>query len=146
MGALAQAFIAVVLQKPDQARGRPATYVKNNPKSVYDERIDLDFYAASILIDRQVEAFLDALRLGGGLSSNEVRNLRYYVAMLIGMKWNLSGKSATSVQDAMKELIKPLPMNELTDAVSKAVKVYKALESNDTAAKSADMTSKVLVA
>jgi len=146
MGALAQAFIAVVLQKPDQARGRPATYVKNNPKSVYDEHIDLDFYAASILIDRQVETFLDVLRVGGGLSSNEVRNLRYYAAMLIGMKWNLSGKSAISVQDAMKELMKPLPTNELADAVSKAVKVYGALGSNDTAAKSADMTSKVLVA
>ena len=146
MGALAQAFMAVVLQQPDQARGRPATYVKNNPKDVYDENIDLDFYAAAILIDRQVEGFLGGLRSAGTLSSNEVRNLRYYVAMLIGKKWNLSSKSKKSVQKAMKELIKPLPSSEMQATTDKVKKVYKLLGANDKAAKSSDMTSKVFAA
>jgi hypothetical protein len=146
MGSLAQAFMAVVLQKPDQARGRPATYVKNNKNVVYDDNIDLDFYAASILIDRQIGSYLDALRTAGNLSWNDTRNLRYYVAMLIGMKWNLASKLAKSVQDAMKELIKPLQPDEVQDAIARAKKVYETLGSNDTAAKSSEMTSKVLAA
>ena len=35
MGTLAQAFIAIVLQQPDQSRGRPQTYIKKNPSLVY---------------------------------------------------------------------------------------------------------------
>jgi hypothetical protein len=80
MGAMAQAVMAIALHKPDQARGRPETYVKDHSAEVFDPDIDRDLYAACILLDRQVIEFLQAQ----GLESDEVRDIRYYVSMLVG--------------------------------------------------------------
>jgi hypothetical protein len=143
MGALAQAFIAIVLQQPDQARGRPQTYIKKNKDVVYDEKLDLDFYAASILIDRQVESYLEGRKQKGELTSNLVRDLHYYVAMLLGKKWNLATKSAQSIADAMKEVVKPIPENDLWNATEKVMKIYLALGGTDKNAKSTEMRDAV---
>ncbi len=144
MGTLAQAFIAVVLQQPDQSRGRPQTYIKKNQSLVYDEKIDIDFYAASILIDRQVEAFLDAKEKAGTMTANFVRDVRYYVSMLIGKKWNLASKSSQSVADAMKAVIKPISKQDLETATDATVKVYQSLGATDKNAKSTEMRDQVL--
>lgn len=78
MGTLAQAFIAVVLQQPDQSRGaRKPTSRRINRWSTTTKSID--FYAAAILIDRQVEAYLEAREKAGTMIANVVRDLRYYV-------------------------------------------------------------------
>jgi hypothetical protein len=143
MGSLAQAFIAVILQQPDQSRGRPQTYIKKNKDAVYDEKLDLDFYAAAILIDRQVEFYLDGRKAKGELTSNLVRDLRYYVSMLIGKKWNLASKSAKSISDSMKEVVKPIPDDHLNDATDKVWKIYLALGGTDKNAKSTDMRDAV---
>ena len=144
MGSLAQAYMSVVLQKPDQSRGRPETYVKHNPEEVYDTKVDLDFYAASILIDRQVDSIIESLKSLGKLSSNYARDIRYYVSMVIGSKWDLASKSEKAVALSLKEVVKPIPLGELTAAVTKVVKAYESLGATDKAAKSPDMTKKVL--
>ena len=58
IGTMAQAVMAIVLQKPDQARGRPETYVKDHAADVFDPSVDRDLFAACILLDRQVIDFL----------------------------------------------------------------------------------------
>jgi len=143
MGTLAQAFIAIVLQQPDQSRGRPQTYIKKNSNTVYDDKLDLDFYAAAILIDRQVESYLERRKANSELTSNLVRDLRYYVSMLIGKKWNLASKSAQSIADAMKEVVKPIPEDDLKNATEKVAKIYQDLGGTDKNAKSTDMRDAV---
>jgi hypothetical protein len=144
MGTLAQAVIAIVLQKPDEARGRPQSFVEKNMSEVYDEKVDLDLYSASILIDRQVEKYLHDLQLKKSLTSDCVRDIRFYVSMLIGMKWNLSSKTSASITDAVKEVVKPIPAADLDDAIAKAKSAYNSLGATDKGAKSVAMRHLVL--
>jgi len=64
IGTMAQAVMAIVLQKPDQARGRPETYVKDHASEVFDPTVDRDLFAACILLDRQVVEFLQTQGMG----------------------------------------------------------------------------------
>jgi hypothetical protein len=140
MSAMAQAVMAIALQKPDQARGRPETYVKDHSAEVFDPNIDRDLYAACILLDRQVIEFLQAQ----GLESDEVRDIRYYVSMLVGTEWRLASRTADSIAKAIAAVVKPIPVASLKKAMDKAMKAYKTLGATDVAAKSADMTKEVL--
>jgi hypothetical protein len=144
MGTLAQAVIAIIIQKPDEARGRPQSYVGKNAAEVYDEKVELDLYAAAILIDRQVEKYLSELQSKKELTSDYVRDIRFYVSMLVGKKWNLADKSPASVASAMKEVVKPIPVATLSAAVASAKKVYESLGATDKAAKSVKMRELVL--
>jgi AIPR protein len=140
MGAMAQAVMAIVLQKPDQARGRPETYVKDHAAEVFDPHVDRDLFAACILLDRQVIEFIQAQ----GLESDEVRDIRYYVSMLVGTEWKLAGRTADSIATAITAVVKPIPVANLKKAMEKAMKAYKTLGATDASAKSADMTKEVL--
>ncbi|MHB8539453.1 MAG: AIPR family protein [Candidatus Acidiferrales bacterium] len=140
MNAMAQAVMAIVLQKPDQARGRPETYVKDHTLDVFDTTIDRDLYAACILLDRQVIEFLQAQ----ALQSDEVRDIRYYVSMLVGTEWNLASRSPDSIAKAITAVVKPISVTNLDKATDKARQVYKNLGATDVIAKSAEMTKQVL--
>jgi hypothetical protein len=141
MNAMAQAVMAVALQKPDQARARPETYVKDHAAEVFDTGIDRDLYAACILLDRQVIEFLQTQ----GLESDELRDIRYYVSMLVGTEWNLASRSADSIAKAIAAVVKPIPLANLKKAMEKASAVYKTLGSTDVVAKSTEMTKQVLL-
>jgi hypothetical protein len=140
MGAMAQAVMAIVLQKPDQSRGRPESYVKDHAAEVFNPTIDRDLFAACILLDRQVLEFLQS----EGLESDELRDIRYYVAMLMGTEWNLSSASPDSISKAIAAVVKPLPLANLKKAMHKARAAYKSLGATDVAAKSSEMTTAVL--
>ena len=140
IGTMAQAVMAIVLQKPDQARGRPETFVKDHAAQVFDTIADRDLYAACILLDRHVIEFLQTQ----GLESDEIRDIRYYVSMLIGTEWNLASRTADSIAQAIAAVVKPVPQATLKKAADKAMKAYKSLGATDVVAKSADMTKTVL--
>ena len=141
MGAMAQAVMAIVLQKPDQARGRPETYVRDHAAEVFDPSVDRDLFAACILLDRQVIEFLRSQ----GLESDEVRDIRYYVSMLVGTEWDLDSRTPDSIAKAITAVVKPIPVANLKKAMDKARKAYKALGATEVAAKSSEMTKNVLV-
>ena len=140
IGRMAQAVMAIVLQRPDQARGRPETYVKDHAAEVFDLDVDRDLFAACILLDRQVFEFLQTQ----GLKSDEIRDIRYYVSMLVGTEWNLVGRAPDSISKAIAAVVKPISVAKLKKAKDKAMAAYRALGATDVAAKSADMTKKVL--
>ena len=118
MNAMAQAVIAIALQRPDQSRGRPETYVKDHTAEVFDTTIDRDLYAACILLDRQVIEFLQTQ----GLESDVVRDIRYYVSMLVGIEWNLASRSADSISKAIVAVVKPIPEATLKAAMGRSYK------------------------
>jgi hypothetical protein len=140
IGTMAQAVIAIVLQKPDQSRARPETYVKEHPTEVFNTDLDRGIYAASILLDRKVLEYLQAQ----GLESDIVRDIRYYVDMLVGMKWNLASASAEAIADALASVVKPIPEDVVKNAVDRVLKVYDQLGATDKIAKSQEMRDKVL--
>jgi hypothetical protein len=140
MGSLAQAVIAIALQKPDESRGRPESFVKKNTHEVFDTNVDRDLYAACILLDRQVIDYLQTQ----GLESDEVRDIRYYVSMLVGKEWDLASRSPEAIANAIAAVVKPIPVAILKSAKDKALKAYKALGGTDKNAKSAQMRERVL--
>jgi hypothetical protein len=140
MNAMAQAVIAIALQRPDQSRGRPETYVKDHTAEVFDTTIDRDLYAACILLDRQVIEFLQTR----GLESDVVRDIRYYVSMLVGIEWDLASRSAESISKAIAAVVKSIPEATLKTAMERAIKAYEGLGANDVIAKSYEMTKAVL--
>jgi AIPR protein len=140
MNAMAQAVMAIALQKPDQARGRPETYVKDHAADVFDPKVDRDLYAACILLDRQVIEYLK----DQGLESDEVRDVRYYVSMLIGTEWGVASRKPEAIAKAIAAAVKPIPVPNLKKATEKAMAAYKTLGSTDVAAKSTGMTKEVL--
>lgn len=140
IGTMAQAAMAIVLQKPDQARGRPETYVKDHAAEVFDPSVDRDLFAVCILLDRQVVEFLQTQ----GLASDEIRDIRYYVSMLVGTEWTLANRKSDSITKAIAAVVKPIPSATLKKAMDKAMKAYKSLGATDVAAKSSEMTKVVL--
>lgn len=142
MNSMAQAVMAIALQKPDQARGRPETYVRDHAPEVFDPGVDRDLYAACILLDRQVIEFLHAQ----GLGADEIRDLRYYVSMLVGTSWNIASRSKEAIAKAIAAVVKPIPAATLKTALDKARGAYMALGATDVAAKSSEMTKTVLEA
>jgi hypothetical protein len=59
--ALAQAVIAILLQRPDDARARPGSLLKRAEtyRQIFEENHNRDVFVAAILIDRQVLGFLE---------------------------------------------------------------------------------------
>lgn len=140
MSAMAQAVMAIALQKPDQARGRPETYVKDHASEVFNPMVDRDLYAACILLDRQVHEFLQGQELG----SDTLRDIRYYVGMLVGTEWALSSRTPDSISKAIAAAVKPIAVAVLKKAMGKALKAYEELGETDAVAKSSNMTTKAL--
>jgi hypothetical protein len=78
---LAQAVMAIALQRPDSARARPSSLLKEEDdyKRVFSEDHPIQLYAACALIIKRTDAFLRSD--GVGLKKEDLTNLRFYVAM-----------------------------------------------------------------
>ena len=83
---LAQAVMAIALQRPDTARARPSSLLKdeNDYKKVFSEDHPIQLYAVCALIMKRVDAHLRAETVG--LNRKDQTNLRFYLAMVAAMK------------------------------------------------------------
>jgi AIPR protein len=74
-----QSIVSILLQRPDDARGRPGDYFKNDEKyeSVFaDANISMNAYLSCVQMIRHIEQFLDKLGVGRG----EQKNLKFYIS------------------------------------------------------------------
>jgi hypothetical protein len=84
---VAQAMIAIVLQRPDDARARPKGYLVDDVKyesifgkrSSEQDRYSLTLYIKAVEITRRIEAFLDAVET----EAVHRRNLLFYLSMYV---------------------------------------------------------------
>jgi hypothetical protein len=139
--ALSQSVIAIALQKPDEARARPLTYLNSNYMEVFDEKYDKDVYATCILIDRQVMAYLEV----EAVSKDEKRDLRYYVGTIVCSK--LSQKSHPSISEIaalVSVCVLPIDPTILEFCADTAITVYKKMGATDKIAKSVTMRTEML--
>jgi hypothetical protein len=74
---LAQALAAIVLQKPDEARGRPTTIAEAYYSKLFSEDFPEEIYSKSAMIMKVVDCHLD----GCGLDRAFRSNLVFHVAM-----------------------------------------------------------------
>ena len=141
--ALSQAVIAIALQKPDEARARPLTYRTENYTEVFDDKYDKDLYAACILIDRQVAAYLEQ----EAVTKDEKRDLRYYVGAIVCSKLALkSHPTSSEIAVLAKSCVLPIDPTTLEFCTDVAITVYKKLGATDKVAKSVNMRTEMLSA
>lgn len=82
INSLAQAVISVILQRPDDARGRPGDYFRKNDqyKSIFaSKRVALGTYLSCVQIVRRIESYLETLEI----DRSDQKNLKFYVAALV---------------------------------------------------------------
>jgi hypothetical protein len=58
---LSQALAAIVLQRPEDARGKPTTVAERSYKQLYSDKQPIGLYAKCALIQKRVDEYLDAV-------------------------------------------------------------------------------------
>jgi len=106
VNAVAQAIIAILLQRPDDARGRPGDYFKDDDKYELifaNSKIPLTAYLTCTQIVRRVEWFLEEREVVPGFVE---KNLKFYTAALAmqeltGLEFPVASKlpDATKIDD-----------------------------------------------
>jgi hypothetical protein len=135
---LAQATMAIVLAKPDQARARPSSLLKDdkNYVQVYSPDYPIAVYHICAAVLKQVEASLR----NSGLEVKHQNNLKFYVAMhsayLLTNSWNPSPKDlavdAAQVDEAL-----------IQNSIKIVRKHYDALGANDQVAKGSELVERL---
>ncbi|MBI1867585.1 MAG: AIPR family protein [Methylocystis sp.] len=100
-----QAVVSIMLQRPDDARGRPGDYFKddsNYARVFADDKITLDAYLSCVEIVRRVERFFDSRSLEGGLR----RNLKFYVAAFLTRESTKLPKPVSATLPSFSEIAK----------------------------------------
>lgn len=119
---LARAVIAIVLQQANNARARPQSLTNDKDKypQVFNDAFNRDVFVACILLDRQVDAYLDSRE---DITSDERRDTRYYVDMWLASE--LTGK-ANPTPDAIAALVPRLVTPILMEsAVEQVLSLYR---------------------
>jgi hypothetical protein len=90
---MAQSLMAVLLGRPDDARARPSSLIKNdsNYVKVFDDKIPMRAY---VLAGTLIKAVESRLRERPGLEAKDRNNLRFYV--LAYLVWELTGDTEPS--------------------------------------------------
>ncbi len=77
---LAQAVMAIVLQRPDMARARPSSLIKRDEEylKLFSQNNPIEVYRVCVDVIKHTSAYLNTLV---GVSASDKTNLKFYVAM-----------------------------------------------------------------
>lgn len=119
--------IAIALQQPDDARGRPESITSDKDKylKIFDEAFNRDLYVTCVLLDRQVTGYLSKQDT---LGRDEKRDVRYYLGMMTAS--NLAQTAHPSVDKLatlVPQCIPPIDESILDSECEMVVKEYRAL-------------------
>ena len=80
---LLQSTLAIVVQRPDAARGRPRDYIKEDDRyaQVFGEDVfDLSVYLKCVLLQRRIDTLLGE---EPHLEVGHIRNVRFYLSLYV---------------------------------------------------------------
>jgi hypothetical protein len=132
IGLLAQAMMAIVLQRPDDARARPSSLIKKDEDygRIFNDTVDINIY---LVVAKLIKASHAFLRAREDLEPKDRTNLLFYLAMhasaaLVG--------SATPYPNQLAA-IKPEVITDevLQDSIAVVVPLYRDMGANDQVAK-----------
>ena len=137
---MAQVLMSILLGRPDDARARPSSLIKddNTYLQLFSEQLPIHVYSVAGILIKRVESYL---KTKDGLTASDRNNLRFYVASYI--IWLLSGKTGPTADDISK--IDPAEIDdELIDRVTDSVfEQYSALGGSDQVAKGAALKAAI---
>ncbi len=136
ISAMAQAVMAVALQRPDTARARPSSLLKNDADydTVFSDSNPLDLYRVCIVLVRRVEQYQHSLET---LSPKDRNNLRFYVAMHLAAI--LSNHPKPDLNEIVSIDLDDIKGDDVLNSVEAVYAQYIALGASDQAAKGTDL-------
>lgn len=142
ISSLGQAVMAILLGKPDTARARPSTLLKNDEdyELVFSQSYPINMYFVCAEIMRLVDAYLRETK--HGLSAGVRTNLRFYVAMHATQQIFGSGTvTAQAVSDIDLNALSP---GVLSESFRHVLRAYIDEGANDQAAKGPNLTKVIM--
>lgn len=137
---MAQAVMAVALQRPDDARARPSSLIKKDEDYSHlfseDYPIQLYFVAAKL-----VKGVQDRLRQRADFSSRDRNNLVFYAAMHAAAV--LTGSGSPAVEKVASILIESISEEILDASIDVVSEIYRDLGATDQVAKGSAMTARL---
>lgn len=133
---MAQIMMSIFLLKPHIARSRPSTLINSDEeyKKIFSLDNPIDIYLKAVQIMKSVENYLKIRAIEGSIERKVITNIRYYIAMLVGL--DLAG-SKDNIIKRISELPNLIITNKiLENAYMKVIEKYNELGGTDQIAKS----------
>ncbi len=138
---LAQAVMAIVLQKPDTARARPSSLLKKDDDyaKVYNPKYPIQVYHVCAETIRRVESYLKKPEFGG--TPQDRNNLRFYVAMHAVL--SVLGKKNPNVKQISELELSGVDEQAIQASFAAVKQEYDKLGGNDQVAKGTSLLEAV---
>lgn len=139
---LAQAVLSIALHRPNDARARPSSLLKDDEMygRVFSSKHPLDLYLKAAQLMRRVETFLRGEDVD--LTRTDQNNVRFYVAMLVA--WRALAKKYPKIGDYAQLNVEAIGDKDLERGLRSVLRPYRALGSSDQVAKGTALASRVL--
>ena len=143
IGSLAQSVMAILLQRSADARARPQTVLNREDlyNQIFNDHYNRDFYAACILLDRQVLTFVNAQTT----LAREVKvDIRYYVTMFVACELSKNAApDANAIAGIIEICKKPIDSAIMTEALKLVCNEYASLGGTDKVAKGPELQTRL---
>jgi hypothetical protein len=133
---MAQAVMTILLGRPDTARARPSSLIKDNAvyASAFSETYPIGLYTNAALLIRMVDG---VLKTRSEMTGRDRANVRFYA--LFWLAALLTRKAAPKAADVAKLDIKSVDVSEVEAAADAVWGIYEALGKSDQAAKGSEL-------
>jgi hypothetical protein len=135
---LAQTITAIVLQRPDDARGRPNTVLEKSYQEIFNPQYPLQLFSVCALLIRKVNSFLLSPELG--ITRTERGDLRWYLAMQYS---RLMTKMDVPTPSELVKMILPNDDELLSLSYNVTYQAYRSLGGTHEIAKGTELLKKV---
>ncbi len=135
--------MSAISQKPDYARARPSTLIKNaaDYSQIFSSEIPINVYYVLIEIQRKVEAALKSYT-SPELNRLEIGDIKFHVTMYLTCI--LSGKIKPNKIEISVIDYSSLSESILTDAIDNVYALYDTMGGNNSVAKGKEFVKEVL--
>ena len=122
---LAQSVIAILLRRPNDARARPSSLLKedDNYYTIFDASHPMPLYLKCIQIVKRIETYLTGTFLG--ISSLEVNNFKFHLAMFSSLL--LANNPQATPKDILNLDLEEFTVDFLNDCHSAVNNIYNAI-------------------
>ena len=124
---LAQSVIAILLKRPNDARARPSSLLREdaNYNSIFDATYPMPLYLKCIQIMKRIESYLRSTF--PGIRAVEINNLKFHLAMFSSLL--LANNPEATVGDIIALNLDDFTVDFLNDCHSSVTEIYAAIGS-----------------
>ncbi len=140
---LAQIITGIYNQKPDYARARPSTLIKNNVdyKNIFDNSLSLEMYYKGIIIQKKAEVILKEFD-NPKLSRAQIGDIKFHVSMYATCL--LCNKLKPTSEDIANIDVTKITDDLINQSISNVQILYDAMGGNNSVAKGNEFVKEVL--